>query len=321
MNSRILLVILTGALLQGCSSTKDTPEVTGMCRSCKPYVINGKEYEPQLDFNYDETGTASWYGPGFHGKPKATGEKFDMHAISAAHKTLRLPSVVLVEHIETGRTLELVVDDRGPFPDGRIIDLSKGAAQELGVAGLGITQVRVKCLEEKSRDLANYMADKEKRKGRTILQVYEEEFSGQTWPSVMPAVAQKPIQPKKKSTPKRLEERVTTPPIMEISYGAHKQNLNQLVAESQKAPMRPEPRPDGKHYIHVGDYGQKGAAKTIALSVSRLGRTEIATSSLSRGKKVYKVRLGPYKTINEANHSKASLLKAGYKHAKVTNIS
>src|SRR5262245_39131481 len=90
----------------------------------KPYQVNGVWYAPREDPDYDETGYASWYGEAFHNRRTANGERFDMDVPSAAHKTLPLPSLVDVTNLETGQTVRLRVNDRGPFVPGRIIDLS-----------------------------------------------------------------------------------------------------------------------------------------------------------------------------------------------------
>ncbi len=90
---------------------------------------------------YYEVGIASWYGPGFHGNLTANGETYDMHGVSAAHKTLPFGTVVRVIEFDTRRSIVVRINDRGPFVDGRIIDLSKGAAQELGIVDKGITKV------------------------------------------------------------------------------------------------------------------------------------------------------------------------------------
>ncbi|RZJ86955.1 MAG: septal ring lytic transglycosylase RlpA family protein, partial [Brevundimonas sp.] len=90
------------------------------------------------------TGLASWYGDAFNGRPTATGERFDMNALTAAHKTLPLPALVEVTNVENGRRVVLRVNDRGPFVDDRIIDLSRGAATELGLISRGVGRVRVR---------------------------------------------------------------------------------------------------------------------------------------------------------------------------------
>ncbi|MDO1558658.1 septal ring lytic transglycosylase RlpA family protein [Brevundimonas sp. 2R-24] len=119
------------------------PIVSGTMR---PYQVRGRWYTPQADPDYDEVGQASWYGDAFHGRPTATGERFDMHGLSAAHKTLPLPGLVEVTNLENGRSVVLRLNDRGPFVDGRIIDLSRGAADQLGLLQRGVGQVRVRYL-------------------------------------------------------------------------------------------------------------------------------------------------------------------------------
>jgi rare lipoprotein A len=120
------------------------PEILAVPKVGRPYEINGRWYTPAEDPDYDETGIASWYGPTFDGKPTANGETFDQTAITAAHKTLPLPSMVEVTNLDNGRTLTLRVNDRGPFVDGRIIDLSRAAAEELGMLRAGVARVRVR---------------------------------------------------------------------------------------------------------------------------------------------------------------------------------
>ena len=97
-----------------------------------PYKIKGIWYYPRVDYRYDKTGIASWYGPGFHGKKTANGEVYDQNALTAAHKTLPMPSMVQVTNLENGRSLRLTINDRGPFAHGRIIDVSRRGAQLLG---------------------------------------------------------------------------------------------------------------------------------------------------------------------------------------------
>ena len=111
-----------------------------------PYEIEGIWYYPSYDPRYDRTGVASWYGPKFHGRPTANGERFDMNEVSAAHPTLPLPSRVRVTNLENGRQLVVRVNDRGPFIDNRLIDLSRRAAQLLGFHRKGLARVRVQYL-------------------------------------------------------------------------------------------------------------------------------------------------------------------------------
>src|SRR5712692_1204453 len=120
----------------------------------EPYQVKGVWYTPRADYSYDETGTASWYGPGFDQQLTADNEVYDMNQLSAAHKTLPLPSVVQVTNLQNGRELRLRVNDRGPFVDGRIIDLSRRAAQMLGFETIGTAPVRVRILKEESIQVA-----------------------------------------------------------------------------------------------------------------------------------------------------------------------
>ena len=91
---------------------------------------------------YVERGVASWYGPDFHGKRTASGERYDMNAMTAAHKTMPLPSYALVRNPANGRQVVVKVNDRGPFVKGRIIDLSRAAARRLGIGGVAPVEVR-----------------------------------------------------------------------------------------------------------------------------------------------------------------------------------
>lgn len=110
----------------------------------KPYQVFGRWYHPADDRDYDETGIASWYGPGFHARPTANGETYDQDALTAAHKTLPMPSWVEITNLENGRVVTARINDRGPFVDGRIIDLSRRTAQLLDITAKGTARVRVR---------------------------------------------------------------------------------------------------------------------------------------------------------------------------------
>lgn len=108
-----------------------------------PYVIKGVRYVPRNDPNYNRVGKASWYGDQFHGRLTANGEVFDANRISAAHKTLPLPSFVRITNLDNGRSIVARVNDRGPFVTGRIIDVSRAGARKLGFLRQGTARVRV----------------------------------------------------------------------------------------------------------------------------------------------------------------------------------
>jgi rare lipoprotein A len=124
--------------------------------SGKSYVVNGRRYHILATADgYKEKGLASWYGEPFHGRKTASGEVYDMHEYSAAHKTLPLQTWVEVKNLRTNRKMYLRINDRGPFIDGRIIDLSMAAADELGMLRAGVIQVLVTAVPpDKARRLA-----------------------------------------------------------------------------------------------------------------------------------------------------------------------
>lgn len=109
----------------------------------KPYKVRGKWYHPKEEPGYDRSGLASWYGPNFHGRLTANGEIYDQNHLSAAHPTFPLPSYARVTHKESGRSVVVRVNDRGPFAHNRIIDLSSKAADMLGTKQKGVADVRV----------------------------------------------------------------------------------------------------------------------------------------------------------------------------------
>jgi rare lipoprotein A len=140
------LTVCLGLLASACAShqPETSPTVaSGGLKVGSPYQINGKWYYPKYDASYDKVGVASWYGDDFNGLATADGEIFDKDRISAAHPTLPIPSLVRVTNLENGRSLVVRVNDRGPFVDDRLIDLSEAAARELGYERQGLAKVRV----------------------------------------------------------------------------------------------------------------------------------------------------------------------------------
>jgi rare lipoprotein A len=157
-----LAALVTGGLaVIGCSSSPDPfagvgspmyqgsgplPKGGGRYHVGKPYVVAGKRYYPKEVESYDKVGQASWYGPKFHRRMTSNGEWFDQNYLSAAHTTLPLPSYARVTNLENGRAIVVRVNDRGPFVDDRIIDLSKRSADVLDVRQNGTAKVRVQYL-------------------------------------------------------------------------------------------------------------------------------------------------------------------------------
>lgn len=169
MRSVGLCLITFGLLgLAGCSSSKlnkygvktservyegkgPLPKKAGTYKVGKPYKVAGKYYYPREDKNYNKTGMASWYGDDFHGRKTANGEIFDMHAFTGAHKTLPLPSLVKVTNLSNNKSIIVRVNDRGPYHGGRLIDMSRAAANALGYRNKGLTKVRVEYFGEASK--------------------------------------------------------------------------------------------------------------------------------------------------------------------------
>lgn len=116
-------------------------------KSSKPYRVLGKWYQPMSNAKgFRQRGVASWYGEKFHGKKTSSGERYNMNAVSAAHKTLPLGTYVRVRNLQNSKTLDVIINDRGPFVAGRVIDLSKAAAKEIGVYSPGTAPVEVVAL-------------------------------------------------------------------------------------------------------------------------------------------------------------------------------
>ena len=118
----------------------------GVYKVGEPYQVDGVWYTPAEDPGYDKVGVASWYGEEFDGRPTANGGVYDMNALTGAHPTLPMPSMVRVTNLENGRSLVLTVNDRGPFVGGRIIDVSRRVAQLLGFYQQGTARVRVQAV-------------------------------------------------------------------------------------------------------------------------------------------------------------------------------
>jgi rare lipoprotein A len=154
----LLLLIITLIILSSCGGSKDRLHktlskedsshinYTGHYKVGTEYKVKNKTYKPTKNKNYNEIGIASWYGPGFHGKKTANGEKYNKSCLSAAHKSLPMPSLVKVTNLKNKKSLIVLVNDRGPFAKNRIIDVSEKAASILGFKKSGTAKVKVEYL-------------------------------------------------------------------------------------------------------------------------------------------------------------------------------
>lgn len=162
MRNGVILALLAALTLGGCTfgvpigdrgnvqSGSGSGSSVKKSKSGNPssYVVFGKRYYVMDDANgFVERGIASWYGLKFHGRKTSSGEVYNMHAMTAAHKNLPLPTWVHVKNLDNGRTTVVKVNDRGPFVDGRIIDLSYAAASKLGVKGPGTANVVIHAID------------------------------------------------------------------------------------------------------------------------------------------------------------------------------
>ncbi len=156
---RLLITVFLGLMpVWGCASSRPAVSPAAATESeahssapCihtfKPYEINGERYEPVVNAtNFRQQGTASWYGKKFHGKKTASGEIYDMHAMTAAHKTLPMGTYVRVSNQNNGKTATVRINDRGPYVRKRIIDLSYSAARKLEIVGPGSAPVEIVAL-------------------------------------------------------------------------------------------------------------------------------------------------------------------------------
>jgi rare lipoprotein A len=147
-------------LLGGCASSNYRPVSDSPVRIGKPYSVKGVTYTPSAQPGYDMLGYASWYGSE-SGHQTANGERFRPKWITAAHTSLPLPSYVEVTALDSGRTILVRVNDRGPFAAGRIIDLSHGAARQIGMVRQGSAPVRVRLAEPSEAEKARLRRGKE----------------------------------------------------------------------------------------------------------------------------------------------------------------
>ena len=141
---RAVVAVIAAASLAACATEPLPRSDNGAGGTMRPYVVNGVWYYPKAQSDYDRQGLASWYGAAEQHRPTADGEIFDMNVASAAHTTLPLPCMVEVTNLDNGRRIRVRVNDRGPFVKGRIIDVSRQAAKDLGFYARGTARVRVR---------------------------------------------------------------------------------------------------------------------------------------------------------------------------------
>jgi rare lipoprotein A len=253
-----------------------------------PYTVLGKTYFPLNDAtSYRVTGTASWYGTKFHGQATANGETYDLYGMTAAHKTLPLPSYVRVTNLDNGKSVIVRVNDRGPFYSDRVIDLSFAAAKKLGYAETGTAHVRVEGI-----DPAQWWA----QQGRPMPMVLAQPQRAVTAPA--------PVKPQAVAT----VETYNPPPQQ------HAAPVVPLEIDSKKNASAQA----GGLYLQVGAFANPDAAELLKDKLSELTAAPVFISSVVRNQQtLHRVRLGPIGTQGEASQLQNTVRLANLGQASV----
>jgi rare lipoprotein A len=261
------------------------------------YNVLGKRYFVlNTADGYQERGVASWYGPGFHGRDTANGEVYDQNDMTAAHRTLPMPSLVQVTNLENGRSIRVRVNDRGPYAHGRIIDLSKRSAELLGITQQGTAKVRVQILALESRELAMAAGGNVDPYAPAPPAVPVETVAVQELPPVGGALVQ---------TATRVPEPVPAP--------VRRRTVTQASPEPVVTQQRVH---QTAIYVQAGAFAQVANAVRLRARLSSLGEVQIAKALVGESS-YYRVRLGPMATVEQADRTLEILLKNGYNDARV----
>ena len=319
-----ILVIGLGLVLAGCAQNRQgertakpatgsvepiTDQRPGAYKVGDPYQIGGTWYYPKADYAYRETGIASWYGPGFHGRATANGEVFDQNALTGAHRTLPMPSMVRVTNLDNGRSIKVRINDRGPFKNGRIIDLSRRAADLLGFRRIGTAKVRVEVLADESRALATAGLSEE---------------AAELAPDAAPIV---PVAVKDLPRAGDAVARATqpaTPAASQTALAVPRQSQTQ-----RATPDRPPlllPAPDGivttvpvrtsRIFVQAGSFTRIANAHKLRARLAEVGKARIAQTVVN-DQRYFRVRFGPMGSVEDADRLLALLLDNGHADARV----
>jgi len=316
---RVVAIVSLAAALAACGSPggKSSSPVAqrGAYKVGAPYKIDGVTYTPQESFNHVETGVASWYGPGFHGKSTANGEQYDQRDRTAAHRTLQMPSIVRVTNLDNGLSTVVRINDRGPFARNRVIDLSRTAAEEIDIIRSGTGRVRIDQLTtesmtvkevalggggpaEQNAAIAQLAAGQRRTPAAPPVQVMA---------SAQPAAAPPPmVQAAWPANPR--------PPAVDTATPAGGATVGSLAATSSV----PVVTWASGFYVQTGSFSTAENAERQRGAVRSYGASEIALGSAS-GRDVYRVRLGPYTTADAAAIVADRLKRSGYGDARVVS--
>ena len=321
--SGLIVLVTTALLLAGCSEVsllsygakkyhaagKDTAAVgpndvdRGTPKLGNPYQVDGIWYYPKVDNAYDETGIASWYGEPFHGRRTANGAVYDMHKLTAAHKTLPLPTDVRVTNLENGRSIIVTVNDRGPFAHSRIIDLSYRSAQMLGIVKKGTAKVRVQVINGGNGDQTIIA------KPKTPL-TEKNNVAAAPQASVVadtlapPAVVKQAPAPKIEALPAPAAAVAETQVTSASAYSAPTPTVSV------------QPITQSDIFIQAGAFVDFNNANILSARLSSLGPTKVS-QVLVNGQDFYRVRVGPVPDIDKADQLLADLINNGHTEARI----
>ncbi|MDJ0683476.1 MAG: septal ring lytic transglycosylase RlpA family protein [Alphaproteobacteria bacterium] len=297
------------------SATRDTPNGTHY-KVGRPYEINGVWYYPRVDYDYQEEGIASWYGPNFHGRPTANGAIFDMNRVSAAHRTLPLPSMVRVTNLENGRSLKVKVNDRGPFAHNRIIDLSRRGAQLLGFERQGTALVRVEIVEGESRQLAAAF------QGEGVVAASNVAGSGEeagAAPRAAPTVSVSGTDLAPPPGVRSAAEPAATPKAEEVQVAARPETSASLPESDTVATVTPGLAGTPVIYVQAGAFSQFTNARRAQALLSPIGDVSVE-QIMSSSVPLFRIRVGPASSAIAANSLLIRVQNAGYPDARIVVV-
>ncbi|MBH89405.1 MAG: hypothetical protein CMF71_04140 [Magnetovibrio sp.] len=284
------------------SKDKDKTSL-GKYKIGNPYQIKNVWYYPKVDYDYDETGIGSWYGAKFHGRKTANGEIYDMNSITAAHRTLPMPSFVRVTNLENGRTMNIRINDRGPYARGRILDLSRRSAQLLGFEKQGTARIRVRILEKESRAIAR------KLKGETELAEVGSPITVKSLPKTkvsshtLPAIGSKDQISLVSAPVSRSPQSVVVPPNNDLVSSPPDEKVT-VEKVSQQVRI----------YIQAGAFSNFENANKVRANLSGLGAK--ISSILINGQDFFRVRVGPMVSVDQADQMLERVFRSGYTEAR-----
>jgi rare lipoprotein A len=290
------------------TSSAQPPNPSGLHGTMAPYQVNGRWYTPHAEPGYDVVGVASWYGQQFHNHRTANGEIFDQNAVSAAHTTLPIPSIIEVTNLANNKSIRVRLNDRGPFVDGRILDLSREAAAELGYEREGVARVRIRYIGPAPalptvRLAANGAREETARHEREPHQAGE--IADQDFPSVAGSNP-RGTAPVETADIEDGPQPTAVAPVAQAAH-SHVQTL---------APRDSAGAGSGGYAVQVGAYSSRETADRIAARLADAG--SISIEPIQRhGAVLYKLKLGAFPDAQSAAAARARVAAAGLPDARV----